>query len=190
MISSSPSPEALPIEHHLPIDELHSKEGIREYYDLKDDIQMNTREGELHLLERMEEKHPELNGRLEEAYDYVARLYRQHQVWDEVKDETRSAEEPEAQVLESKTPSRKISKAQMEKHKGFFARHPVLTTTALALLAYFFGPTLMKNGVAMTEDVLAKVPFDKVGEGVRSLFGLGGGVATGRPPIIPTPETL
>lgn len=194
-------PDVDPIERYLPVESYHSKEGIREYYDIKDDIEMNTKEGELHLLEKMRDKHKKLNGRLDEAHDYVARLYRQHQVWDEVKDGTReidpnatdsfeSESGEEVGSLQSQTNERRVSKPQMEKQKGFFSRHPILTGTALALLAYFYGPTLIKNGIGVVEDALSAIPFGKVGDGIRTLFGVGGGMATGRPPIVPTPKTL
>lgn len=217
MIPSAPeTAEREPIEEQLPMEEYHSREGIREYYDLKDDIEMNTREGETELLERMREKHPDLNGRLDEAHEYVSRLYRQHQVWDEMKEETRpedlesfSDEEATPDDLESVADEeaklelnereralgkkerklrRKISKAQMDKQKSFFERNPILSTTAIALLLYFYGPKLMQMGFSAIENIFAGTSIANIVERIRALLPLGGGTSSVAPNLPVSPD--
>jgi len=126
------TPEGDSIESFLPVFE--NAKSIRDYYDLRDDIKLVSEEEELELLDRMREKHPELNGKLEEARDYISNLYRQHLVRNEV----------QASVAEE------VSEPQMEKQKSFFRRHPFLTTAAgiaaLLALLYFTGPAATTAG--------------------------------------------
>lgn len=131
--------------------EFDSPESIREYYNLRDGIELHTKEGEAELLDTMRQKHPEINGRLDEAHGYVRDLYRQHVARNEMRDAVRG----------------EVSEAQMEKQKSFFRRHPLLTTAAgiAALIALlYFTPTLAatagKYGASLIESfktVLANI---------------------------------
>ncbi|MBM3230806.1 hypothetical protein FJZ28_00590 [Candidatus Peregrinibacteria bacterium] len=146
----SSNPEtAQGIEQMLP--DFENAQEIREYYGLRDDITLQSEKDEVELLDRMRERHPDFNGRLNEAHEYVSSLYRQHLTRNALQEDVKS----------------EVSEAQVEKQKSWFRRHPWLTAgagvAALLALLYFTGPlatTAGEYGGALIESfktVLAKI---------------------------------